>query len=656
MTRTSIGACATALAAVLFVLGAAPAWADPQAAVSSVSSDGTTLSFVLSANGLAEGESIDPSTVAVSIDGESVQTTAKPIAESAEAPDRTVLLVLDSSGPMAARDKLATAQEAALAYLDGLPADVRAGLVAFADDAELVVRPTTDRARVERAVDRLKAKGATALYDAVELAVDTLGPEGTRNIVLLSDGKDEGSSATPEDATGTLHDSGVVLDAVSLGAGDQVQQLEALAEAGNGTTVTATSAGGLVDAFESAARSVNSQLTVQSEIPAGLAPGLWSMDVSADVGEDTIATSVAFEQPEAPTESPEPQGPIPVAERQPGVVGSTWFLLLPMALVFTGLGGIVAIAVGAMDDQNRKRGRIGRRLARISVAGGSTPAVRETSPSAAPQTVLGESAPVRHAVSLADSLTARLDSAVITGKLESANLALRPGEWVVVHLLIAVLAGLLAFLLTTFNLPFALVAFVLGLILPWVYLTLRADRRRRAFYGSLPDSMQMLAGSLSAGYALPQALDNVAREAGGPMSEELNRALLESRLGMPLDEALEAAAARMRSTDFHWVVMAIRINRQVGGNLAEVLTNVGQTIRQRERLRRQVKSLSAEGVLSAWILALMPVAIGGFVALTRPEYLSPLFTTPMGWLMCGAGLLLYLIGLVWLRRLVTMEV
>ncbi len=137
-------------------------------------------------------------------------------------------------------------------------------------------------------------------------------------------------------------------------------------------------------------------------------------------------------------------------------------------------------------------------------------------------------------------------------------------------------------------------------------------------------------GSLSAGYSLPQALDNVAREAGGPMSEELNRALLESRLGMPLEESLDAAALRMHSEDFHWVVMAVRINRQVGGNLAEVLTNVSRTIRERERLRRQVKALSAEGVLSAWVLGLLPVAIGAFVALTRPDYLTPLFTTSAG--------------------------
>ena len=119
------------------------------------------------------------------------------------------------------------------------------------------------------------------------------------------------------------------------------------------------------------------------------------------------------------------------------------------------------------------------------------------------------------------------------GKLEEANVSLRPGEWAVVHGLIAVLAGLLTTLLTNFNVLLAIIAFVLGLLLPWLYLGHRASKRRKEFYAALPDAMQMLAGSLSAGYSLPQALDNVAKESGGAFGQEINRALLESRLGLP---------------------------------------------------------------------------------------------------------------------------
>ena len=162
------------------------------------------------------------------------------------------------------------------------------------------------------------------------------------------------------------------------------------------------------------------------------------------------------------------------------------------------------------------------------------------------------------------------------GSSNEADVSLRPGEWAIVHGLIAVLAALLTTLLTNFNLLLAVIAFGLGLLLPWLYLGYRASNRRKAFYAALPDSMQMMAGSLKAGYSLPQALDNVANESGGAFGQEINRALLESRLGLPLEEALEAVAQRMESKDFHWVVMAIRINRRVGGNLAEVLTTVGR--------------------------------------------------------------------------------
>lgn len=271
-------------------------------------------------------------------------------------------------------------------------------------------------------------------------------------------------------------------------------------------------------------------------------------------------------------------------------------------------------------------------------------------------TVLGDSSAVRRAVSFAERVAATRDTTAIARRLEEANLSLRPGEWVVVHSLIAVLAGLLATLFSNLNLLISSIAFALGLLVPWMYLGHLASKRRAQFYESLPDAMQMLAGSLSAGYSLPQALDNVAREHSGPLGDELNRALLESRLGLPIEETLEAVAQRMQSRDFHWVVMAIRINRQVGGNLGEVLTNVGKTLRERERLRRQVKTLSAEGKLSAWILGLLPILLIGYMLLVRPEYITPLFVQPIGWVILGAGLIAYVFGIVWMRNLINMEV
>jgi tight adherence protein B len=292
-----------------------------------------------------------------------------------------------------------------------------------------------------------------------------------------------------------------------------------------------------------------------------------------------------------------------------------------------------------------------RRLDEVSTAGSPAPTT-----SSAPQTALGDGPMTRAVLSFADKVASSRDTSALARRLDEANVALRPAEWAVVQGLIIVLAGLLATLLGGFNPVITLIAVIAACVIPWAYLSHRASRRQAEFYSALPDSLQMMSGSLSAGYSLPQALDGVARETGGAFAQETNRALLESRLGLPIEESLEATAQRMHSTDFHWVVMAIRTNRQVGGNLAEVLTNVGKTLRERERLRRQVKTLSAEGKLSAWIIGALPILMLIFMVLFRPEFVAPLFTTPIGWVMLAMGSIAYIVGILWMRNLVNMEV
>jgi tight adherence protein B len=184
----------------------------------------------------------------------------------------------------------------------------------------------------------------------------------------------------------------------------------------------------------------------------------------------------------------------------------------------------------------------------------------------------------------------------------------------------------------------------------------KESRRTSAFLALLPDTLQMIAGSLSAGFSMPQAMDTVVREGQQPITGEFNRALVEARLGVPIEEALDGVAQRMKSQDFGWVVMAIKIQREVGGNLAELLTTVAATLRERERLRRQVKALSAEGRLSAWILGLLPPVFSLYLVLTRPDYLKPLWTTAMGLFFVGLGVILLTVGTLWMRKAVTVEV
>ena len=148
----------------------------------------------------------------------------------------------------------------------------------------------------------------------------------------------------------------------------------------------------------------------------------------------------------------------------------------------------------------------------------------------------------------------------------------------------------------------------------------------------------------------------MVRESSGPMAVELNKAIVEARLGVPIEDALDTVARRMDSVDFEWVVMAIRIQREVGGNLAEVLNNVAATMRERERLRRQVDVLSAEGRLSAVILGALPLLFVVYLILVRPEYIGVLVTNPLGIAMIVVGVILLIAGAFWLRKVVTVEV
>ncbi|MBB1052926.1 type II secretion system protein F [Dietzia sp. B44] len=186
-------------------------------------------------------------------------------------------------------------------------------------------------------------------------------------------------------------------------------------------------------------------------------------------------------------------------------------------------------------------------------------------------------------------------------------------------------------------------------------LDIRASRRRAAFADQLDDSLQLMASSLRAGHSLLQALASVAREAEEPTSEEFARIINETRVGRDLAPALEETARRMGSEDFEWVTQAIAINREVGGNLAEVLDGVGHTIRERNQIRRQVKALAAEGKLSAYVLMALPFGIGGFLFVSNPEYISKFTEGLLGYTLIGVSVVLLVVGALWLRKVVNIR-
>jgi len=192
-------------------------------------------------------------------------------------------------------------------------------------------------------------------------------------------------------------------------------------------------------------------------------------------------------------------------------------------------------------------------------------------------------------------------------------------------------------------------------LIGWLVLSVKTGRRREVFAQSLDENLQMMAGSLRAGYSLLQAVSTLATEAAQPASDEMQRVVNETRVGRPINDALENSAQRMDNEDFFWISQAIAINREVGGNLADVLEGVAHTIRERAQLRRQVDALSAEGKLSALILMALPLVVLLLLLLINPHYLVRFVDNPIGLLMLAAAVVLLLIGGLWLRVMVRIK-
>jgi len=244
----------------------------------------------------------------------------------------------------------------------------------------------------------------------------------------------------------------------------------------------------------------------------------------------------------------------------------------------------------------------------------------------------------------------------INARLEAAGSSLNASEWLLLHTAITLGAGFVGTLLGSGRLVIGVVFLAVGAVLPWFYLGFRRRRRRKAFNNGLPDTLQLMSGSLLAGLSLAQAIDTIVREGSEPIASEFRRVLVETRLGVSLETALSGVAERFDSKDFEWVVMAINIQRKVGGNLAELLDTVAGTIREREYMRRQVAALAAEGKLSAFVLGGLPPAFLVYLVFTKYDYVSVLFTRPLGWLMLGGGTLILTVGAFWMSRIVKVEV
>ncbi len=215
--------------------------------------------------------------------------------------------------------------------------------------------------------------------------------------------------------------------------------------------------------------------------------------------------------------------------------------------------------------------------------------------------------------------------------------------------------GLMVFLLSRY-LPLAILATALGALLPYIHARRRASRRLRMFEEQLPDAIDLIGRAIRAGHPLSAGFKMVAEEARDPVAEEFRRVFEEQRFGLNFDETMFGLADRVPLVDTRILVTAVLVQREVGGNLAEILDNLSYVIRERFKIRRQLRVITAQGRLSGYILACLPIAVGGAVFLLNRSYIMELFTNDAGKAMLVAALFFQVCGFLWIRKIVNIEI
>jgi tight adherence protein B len=237
--------------------------------------------------------------------------------------------------------------------------------------------------------------------------------------------------------------------------------------------------------------------------------------------------------------------------------------------------------------------------------------------------------------------------------LENAGLRLSQAEFILLILVGAFVGALIGLVVAG-----PLLAMLLVIAAPFVghlVLSFLAGKRRAKFDEQLGDTLQLLSGSLRAGHSILRAIDAAANESQAPTSEEMRRIVSETSLGRDLLVSLNDTADRMKNEDFVWISQAIQINREVGGNLAEVLDQVNETIRERSEIKGHIKALAAEGKFSAYILMALPIGIVVMLSVVNPGYMNKMFTNPLGWIMTVASIILMTIGGLWMRKIIDLK-
>ena len=618
-----------ALAAVLAAIAASPAAPAESTGTTQVVEAGTALfpdrAYILT---LAEERQTPLTTndVTVTENGEPVKGLA--VASSASAQGIGTVLLIDASNSM--KGSIDGALKAARAFVARNPGQPLS--VVFFSAAPKVALPlTTDRERVDEVLAKAPTlTEGTHIYDALAAAVAQVRGSalGAARIVLLSDGDDVGSRESLESALSQLEAQRVRVFTVGIESPDFIpDDLERIAEETGGSYAAASSPAALTEIYDELGFQLGNEYLLRYRSDA-------RPDQTVDVqvalkGEEPV--SFSYESPSAGTAAP----------YQPAFwddLIQSWFLLPLVVLVVLGLIALMVRSLWSLRSNKALVSRLGEFV---------------TLPSE--ERAANRRKEVDHLLAAASQEKKRRQFRWLEGFAEDVDVAQidrdpRRMMWAaaIFGLLLGVVAGAL---LSPF---WVILAVVPPVILNFVVRG-RASSVRNDFGEQLPENLDVLASALRAGHSLAGAMGVVADEAPEPSKREFSRVVTDEQLGIPLDEALEVTGKRMQNSDIDQVAVLALVQREAGGNTAEVLDQVTKNIRARMDVRRLVKVLTAQGKFSSVVIALVPLGIFVFLVLVNPSHLDPLFHEPVGQVASVGAIVMLGLGFLVIRKIISIE-
>ena len=584
-------------------------------------------------------------------------STPTPLAETESV---GVALVFDTSSAMDDTGGLVAAKTAARRWIEGRSAaekdNQRIGIYTSAGTAVRILDFTSDTQRILDGIDRVAppvevaANDKSALWSAIRQAADGLAQapndRSQANVVVMTGSSDNASAGGERTAAnGALANAGASLFAAELlSSSFSPGSLNGLVQLNGGLVFTTENGTDFGDVVAQAGAAIDDQQFTMTFTPAAETGQVTDLTLQLDDQTATASVVVGSKVVGAAGLSPTVKTSSGGFSPLQGTLGLA-LLVVMVAVAAIGVAyGVIMIFV--KDD----------RLSNVLRPYDDALASSSLNDDESGTTSLARTALIQRAVQITEQVAE--DRGFLTrteSALERANLPLRAGEGLFFYAATVVVITLLSLVLTA-SVIFGLIFGMMAALLPVATVSFLANRRRKKFMALLPDMLSLLAGTLRAGYSLMQGVEAVSQEVSEPMGLELRRVVTEARLGRPLEEALDGVAERMASPDFAWAVMAIRIQREVGGNLSELLLTVADTMVQRERLRRDVAALTAEGRVSAYVLIALPIGLGAVMFVMNKEYTSKLINTTAGNVMLGVAVVAALIGYLWMRKIINIKI